>query len=74
MGLSSNVEKSSLNCRKEIASLLSIRNSKSRNLNNYQGRIWGRIQEVGFLSFDRNPTPTLPKLEAVEIMFSFILK
>jgi hypothetical protein len=31
-----------------------------------------RIQ--GFLSFVRNPTPILPKLEAVAIMISFILR
>ncbi len=30
--------------------------------------------EVGFLSFVCNPTPILPKMEAVEIMFSFILR
>ncbi len=33
-----------------------------------RGRIWGRICEVGFLSFVRNPTPILPKLKAVEIV------
>ncbi len=47
---------------------------KSRNLNNSRGRIWGTIWEVGFLSFVRNPTPIIPKLEAVEIKFSFILR
>jgi hypothetical protein len=47
---------------------------QSHNLNNFQGRIWGRIREVGFLLFVRNPTPILPKLDAVEIMFSFILR
>jgi hypothetical protein len=41
----------------------------SHNLNNAQGRIWGRIQEVGFLSFVHKHTPILPKTEAVEIMF-----
>jgi hypothetical protein len=30
--------------------------------------------EVGFLSFIHNPTPILPKTEAVEIMFVFILR
>jgi hypothetical protein len=44
-----------------------VRVHKSHNLNNSRGRIWGRIQEVGFLSFVRNPNPILPKLEAVEI-------
>ncbi len=33
--------------------------SKSLNLNNFGGRIWGRIREVGFLSFICNPTVRL---------------
>ncbi len=43
------------------------------NLNGSHGRIWGRIQEVGFLSFVSIPTPILPEMEPVEIMFSLIL-
>ncbi len=48
------------------------------------GKIRGKIRigvilrsfycRVGFLSFVRDPTPILPKLEAVEIMFSLILR
>ncbi len=30
--------------------------------------------EVGFMSFICNPTPILQKMEAAEIMFSFILR